>query len=841
MNAPSGWRLAARIARREARGGLGALRLLFVCVLLGVLAIAAVGSLASAITAGMAGQGQVILGGDVEARLSQRRPTAAKTTALGSFGGTLSDGVRMRAMVRGETGAAAGRELLIELKAVDGKWPLYGEARLQGGGGNAAVQQRLAGGAVVSGALAAQLGLKPGDRISIGAADMQVAAILADEPDRAGEGFTLGPSVLVSMQALEQTGLVQPGSLYRWHVRVKLPAGTDPAQVVGKLNNAFPDAGWQLVDRRDAAPGVGRFLNRMAGFLTLVGLASLAVAGVGVGNGVQTYLDRRAATIATLKTLGAPAQLIRRAYLMLICVVAVAAAAAGALLGAATPAVVVALAGDALPVPAATGLYAAPLLTAMAFGLLLCLAFALPPLARASALPAQRMFRGAAETWPWPSGRTLAASLAAGGCAVALGVWQSPERLFSAYFLGGAAVVLLLLYGMGALAERAARRLPRPRSALGLLALSSIHRPGTTTRQLVVALGLGLSLFSALAFIELGFSAELHRTVPEKAPAFFLLDLPKQERDRFTTLLPAGSEVRLVPSLRGPVVAVNGTPASSLGKTPDGSYLLDGDRGLTFSTDMPPGNRLVAGNWWPADYRGPPLVSVEAGQARLLGLKVGDTLTVSVLGTDITATIASLREVDWDSFGFNFVLVFDPATLMDAPYSYMATVTPPAADMAGFVGRTSRAFPSVSVIRVADVLGQVTGILQQMGVAVRAAASVAILAGIAVLAGAMAAQARARTADNVIMKTLGATRLQLMAAAGLEYAGLGLLVGVAALLLGGVAGWLVLTQVLKIGWHADWTMALATVLAGAVLTLALGLAGAWRTLGTRIATALREA
>lgn len=838
---PDGWGLAAGLAWREVRGGLGALRLLFACLLLGVMAMAGVGSLASAIAAGLAEQGQVILGGDVEARLTQRQPSADEMAALRGYGGQVSQSVRMRAMVRGETGTAAGRELLGELKAVDGGWPLYGAAALKDGGGNTAVKAALARGAVVGEALASQLGLKPGDEVSIGAARMPVAAILTVEPDRAGEGFTLGPSVLIAMDRLEATTLVQPGSLYRWHVRLKLPATIDPADVTGDLEARFPEAGWRLADRRDGAPGVRRFVERLGQFLTLVSLTALAVAGVGVGNGVQSYLERRSGTIATLKALGAPTRLIRRSYLLLVGGVALTAAIAGALVGALVPNVVVAVAGDLLPVPPVLGLHPKPLLAAVLFGMLVAFAFAIAPLARASALPAQRMFRGQVEAWPWPSARSIGLALLAGAVVAGLAVWQAAERLFALGFLGGAAVVLLLLYGLGSLVKWLAARAPRPRRVLPRLALANLHRPGAMTRQLVVALGLGLSLFATLAFIETSFNAELRKTVPDKAPAFFLLDLPKEERAQFEAMLPAGSELRLVPSLRGPVVAVNGVPASEIKEVPEGSYVLRGDRGLTWAAELPPGNRIVAGSWWPSDYAGPPLVSMDAEQAGLLGLKVGDSITVSVLGVEITAEIASLRQVDWDSLGFNFVLVYDPATLRDAPYTYMATVTPPDPAMAEFTGKVSRAFPTVSVVKVQDVLGQVGTLVGQMGVAVRAAASVAILAGIAVLVGALAAQARARTYDNVILKTLGATRRQLMATAALEYAGLGLLVSAIALLLGGIAGWVVVTQVLEFGWSPNWGVALLTVVAGAAVTLVLGLFGAWRTLGVKVARVLREA
>lgn len=837
---PAQWPLAARLALREARGGLGALRLLFICLFLGVLAMAGVGSLATAITEGLAGQGRAILGADMEARLTQRAPTAEEAAALRGFGGDVSVNVKMRAMVRGESGNATGKQLLGELKAVDGGWPMYGEAALAGGGGNDAVQAALAKGAVIAEPLAVQLGLKLGDMIGLGEARMPVTGILTVEPDKASEGFTFGPSVLISLERLEETGLVQPGTLYRHHTKLKLPAGTDPTTVAAELKAKFPDAGWRLADRSDGAPGVRRFVERLGQFLTLVSLTALAVAGVGVGNGVQSYLDRKAGTIATLKALGGSSALVLRTYLLLIGGVALAAAVAGALAGAAVPWVVVQVAGDTLPVPPALGLHPGPMLAAILFGLLVALAFAVPPLARAGALPAQRIFRGSVEQWPWPSARALLVALGAGAVVAALAVWQAAERIFALGFLGGAAVVLLLLFALGTLVKVVARAAPRPRGVLPRLALANLHRPGAMTRQLVVALGLGLSLFATLAFIETSFNAELQKTVPVKAPAFFLLDMPKGDADRFRASLPKGTEVRMVPSLRGPVTHVNGVPASEIKDLPEGAYVLRGDRGLTWSATVPEGNRLIAGKWWPADYAGPPLVSMDAEQAGMLGLKVGDRITVSVLGVEIEAEIASLRQVDWDSLGFNFVLVYDPNTLRDAPYSWMATVTPPPAAEAGFTGAITRAFPTVSVVKVKDVLGEVGNLVRQMGTAVRAAASVAILAGIAVLVGALAAQARARVYDNVILKTLGATRRQLMTAAAMEYAGLGLLVATIALALGGLAAWLVVTQLLKFGWNPDWMVALTTVLLGAAVTLVLGLIGAWQTLGAKVAGVLRS-
>lgn len=834
------WPLAFTIARRELRGGLGALRLLFICLLLGVLALAGVGTLASAIERGLSAQGQEILGGDVEARLTQRYPDAEEQAALRAAG-IVAESVRMRAMVRGETGAAAGRQLLAELKAVDTHWPLYGEAALTDAHGNAAVQQALTQGAVISEALAEQLGLQVGDSIGLGQATLPVSGVLSIEPDRAGEGFTLGPGILIATAKLPETALVQPGSLYQHHSRIRLPAGTDPAAVVERLDAQFPEAGWRLADRSDGAPGVRRFIERLAQFLSLVSLTALAVAGVGVGNGVASYLDRRSGTIATLKALGASSGLILRAYLLLVAMVALVAAIVGAALGALVPWVVVQFAGDLLPVPPSLGFHPLPMLAAIGFGLLVALAFAIPPLARAGALPVQRLFRGTVERWPWPSGRALGAAIAAGVLVALLTVWQAYDKGFALWFLGGALAVLALLFALGGAVRWLAARAPRPRGVLARMALGNLHRPGAQTRQLIVALGLGLSLFATLAFIETSFNAALRDTIPERAPGFLVLDLPKAEADRFQAVLPAGSDVRLVPSLRGPVTAVDGVPVSEITAVPEGSYVLRGDRGITWSATIPAGNRLIAGEWWPADYSGPPLVSMDAEQAGLLGLDVGDSISVAVLGVEITATIASLREVDWDSMGFNFVLVYDPATLSDAPFTWMATVSPPADAKRGFVGAISRAFPTVSVIRVKDVVAQVGSLLGQLGAAVRVAASVAILAGIAVLVGALAAQARARTRENAILKTLGATRRQLLASAALEYAALGTVVALLALLLGAVAAWAVSIHVLDLGFfRPDWSVAVLTVAAGAAVTLALGMAGTAKILGEKVAAVLRE-
>lgn len=828
--------LALRFALRELRGGLTGLRLLAVCLFLGVAALAGVGSLSAAIVEGLSLRGQEILGADVSVEVGARRGTDVERAAFADFG-EVSEGVRMRAMV-GEAGAET--RVLGELKAVDGLYPLYGDFRLVGG---APLQQALRGpNAVIAQALADQLGLAVGDRIELGNAVLTVAGVIENEPDRAGVGFSLGPTVMIATATLPATGLVQPGSLFSYTYRLRMPASADITAVEPALKARFPDAAFDVDDRSNGAPGVRRFVERLGQFLTLVGLTALVVAGVGVGNGVASYLDAKSGTIATLKSVGATSTLIFQSYLLQVGLVALAAVAAGSAVGALVPWIIVLVAGDALPSPPELGLYALPLASGAAYGLLIAVAFALWPLARARVVPAARLFRAGVEPARWLGWPVLLAVGGAAAAIAALAILQAREKLFAAAFIGAALALLLVLTLLAAGVRALAARLPRPRDTLLRLAIANLHRPGALTRQLVVALGLGLTLFATLAVIETNLSGQIQRSIPARAPSFFFLDIPVTEVPAFEALVRRNApdaELRLVPSLRGPVVAVDGKRVSEMKDIPDGAWILRGDRGLTYSATVPESNRVVAGAWWPADYDGPPLVSIDVEAANALGIGVGDTLTVSVLGVEVTAEIASLREIDWDSLGFNFVMVFSPNTLSGAPHSFMATAAVETADERPLYRAATRAFPTVSVIRVKDVIETAAGMLTQLSVAVRSAASVAVAAGIAVLVGALAAGRRARTYDAVLLKVLGATRGQVLRALLIEYGVLAAIVSGLAFGLGTAGGWYVVTQVFDLEWQPNWIPVLATVLVGAVVTVLLGLAGSWNALSARPNRVLR--
>jgi putative ABC transport system permease protein len=837
------WGTSWRIARRDLHAGFRGLRLLFLCLFLGVATLAAIGSLTAAITDELTARGRTLLGGDIEIAMMQRQASAADRQAFARLG-TLSDTVRMQAMAQRD-GPARPRSppaVLTELKGVDSAYPLYGALTLEKGRYASLPPDRI----LIAPALAERLQVKPGEPLRYGGATFTIAGIIADEPDRIGEGFTLGPVAIVSMAGLQRTGLIQPGSLYTAKYRVKLPPGTDAKALHDRLEKDYAAQGWTFKDRERAAPGASRFFERMGQFLSLIGLAALVIAGIGVSNGVSSYLSLKRGGIATFKVLGASSSDIARIYLLQIGAVAALAVIAGLIAGALLPPALIVLAGDILPVQPGFAIHPLPLLTSAAYGLLIAFLFTLPPLAKARTLPVVAILRDMVEPRNRLDRRSLTAMGIAGGALLMLAIGTAREPLFSAAVLGATAAVLLFLLGLGRVVTWVARRLPRPPSPLWRLAIANLHRPGAQTAALVVALGLALTLFVTLAGIQTSLRAEIARTVPQKAPDQFVLDIPSAREATFRAILALrapNATVNVVPALRGRIVGYGDVRVADLKELPEGAWFLHGERGVTYSATLPQGSDLVAGRWWPRDYRGSPLVSLDEEAAKTLDIGVGDTLTVSILGREMTARIASLRRVNWDTMGFNYVLVFSPSALESAPHSLAATITLPDGASASVEGATTRAllaaFPGVSVIAVGDIISQVGGLLDQMASAILAAASVAILAGIAVLVGAIAASRQARAYDSVILKTLGATRGQILGTQALEYGLLAAMLALVSLALGSIAAWFVIVRIFAFGWAPDWGVVLATLGGGALLTLGIGLAGSIPLMSVRPARALR--
>ena len=826
-----------RISRRDLSARIRGLRLLAICLFLGVATLAAIGSLTAGIAEELSRRGQTILGGDVEIGIAQREATPAEMAVMRKAG-PVSETIRLRAMAIGTQ--TDSDSLLAELKAVDRIYPHYGALTLRDGGmAKAPAKSEI----YIGPSLSERLDISTGDTIRFGEATFTVAGIIADEPDRLGEGFTLGPVAIINIASLPDTGLIQPGSMYEAKYRIKLAANEDAAAAAEAFETQFPSAGWDITDRSNGAPGTRRFIERMGQFLTLVGLAALVIAGIGVGNGVSSYLASKRASIATLKVMGADSGTIFRIYMLQILTVATGAVIAGLAVGSVMPMVIGWVAGNILPVAPGFNLHPLPLLVSAIYGLLIAIAFALPPLASARNVPAAGLFRAIVEGNTRIDRRSAIWVIAAISAIIALAVVTAREPLFSLAFIGAAFGLLLLLTGIAWLLRFIALRVPRPKAPLPRLALANLHRPGAQTQALVVALGLGLTLFVTLAAIQTSINNEIKNSVPDRAPSFFALDIPRDGEAQFRQMVKkadTNATINIIPALRGTIVEFGGQRVDQLEELPEGAWILNGDRGLTYSGVLPKGSEIVAGTWWPQDYNGPALVSLEAEAAESLGVGVGDSLTISLLGVEVPAKIASLRTVKWDNFGLNYVMVFSPGSLDAAPHNMVATLTVSKPAERILAKSIPPAFPSASLIEVGEVTAQITVLLTQMAQAIAAAASIAILAGIAVLVGAIAAARQSRIYDSVIMKMLGSTRRQILGAQALEYGILAVVLGLVSLLLGMLAAYYVVVEIFDFSFAPDYAVLALTLVGGAGLTFVLGILGSLPILAARPSEALRS-
>ena len=630
---------------------------------------------------------------------------------------------------------------------------------------------------------------------------------------------------------------------------MKLPNGISPASFVRRLNTAFPDEGWRVRILTQAAPGIRNFLDRMTLFLTLVGLTALLVGGMGIANGVRAYLDGRTATIATFKCVGAPAGLVFRIYLVQVMALAAIGVGIGLLLGAVLPAGLIGLLEDVLPVRVSLGIYPGPLALAAAFGFLTALAFSLWSVARAREVPPATLFRHAiAPTGGRP--RTIYIVITGllfailGGLAIGTAV----DQMIASIFVGAAAATFLIFRGVAWIVEWVAARLSapggKPLGRPGLrLALANLHRPGAPTTSVVLSLGLGVTVLVAIALIQGNLTNQVARQLPKQAPSFFFIDIqPDQVKtfDAAVRSIKGAHGLTRVPMVRARIARLNGVPVRNATVAKEVRWATRNERGLTYATDPPKNSRIVAGKWWPASYSGPPLISFDQRLAQGMGLKVGDTITFNILGRDVTATIANLREIRWQTLAVNFTVIFAPGTLEAAPHSHIAAVHVPPDQELALVRAVTDKLPNVSAIRVRDAIDTAASVLGNISFAVRITAGVTLAAGLLVLAGAVAAGHGRRVYDAVVLKVVGATRGRVLRTFLLEYGLLGLATSIIAALLGSLTAYLVLTLAMGAEWQFLPLAAIGTALICTVITIVFGFIGTWRAMGQKPAPLLRN-
>jgi putative ABC transport system permease protein len=832
-------RISARFARRELRGGLHGFRIFLACLALGVAAIAGVGSVRSAIEQGLTEQGAVLLGGDAQVEFTYRFATDEERQWLDSVSATLSEVTDFRSMVVVDRNGDSERGLT-QVKSVDDAYPLLGEVVLDPPMPIAAALEGR--GAVMAPALADRLGLGVGDDFRLGTQDFTLSAILMREPDDAGDGFGLGPRTIVSTAALDGSGLLAPGSLFDTEYRMTLPTGADLDTLAQEAKDQFESTGLKWRDSRNGAPRIARFVERLGSFLVLIGLSGLAVGGVGVSAAVRAYLAKKTSVIATLRTLGATRAIIFQTYFLQIGALSLLGIAIGLALGGVVPILFGPLIGAALPIPAVFTLHPGPLAEAALYGILTALVFTLWPLARAEEVRAATLMRDALEgAQRLPAGRYIIATLALLALLVGTAMVFSGSAMLTLWTAGGILVALVVLTLAAGLIRALARRFTRAARGRPIWrwALSAIGGPGESAGAVVVSLGLGLSVLAAVGQIDGNLRSAISRDLPDIAPSYFFVDIQRDQMPGYLERLesdPAVSRVDSAPMLRGIVTKINGQNAADVAGD---HWVVRGDRGITYAATPDSRTTVIEGEWWPEDYTGPPQISFAAEEAEELGLSLGDTLTLNILGRDITATITSFREVNFSNAGIGFVMTLNPSALQGAPHSFISTVYAEEEAEAQILRDLADSFPNITAIRVRDAIDRVSEMLAGISDAVRWGAGASLLTGFLVLIGAAAAGENARTYEAAVLKTLGASRKHILSSFALRSALHGASAGLISLGAGIAGGWAVMHFVMETDFVIVWGSAIGVIVGGILATMLAGLAFAWRPLARRPASVLR--
>ena len=832
-------KIAFRFAMRELRGGLRGFRVFLACLALGVAAIAAVGTVRAGIEAGLEKEGAALLGGDAEVEFTYRFAREDELAWLGTISTQVSETVDFRSMVVVERGENTERGLS-QIRAVDSAYPLVGKVTLDP---EIPLDAALADhGVVLERILADRLGLVAGDTVKLGTQTFTLRAILERYPDNASGGFGLGPRTIVLTSDLKGTGLLEEGSIFSTNYRLTLPPNPNLEALEKATEDQFRDQGLRWRDSRRGAGGTARFVERIGAFLILMGLSGLAVGGVGVSAAVRAYLSGKTSVIATLKTLGATRNTVFLTYFIQIGILTILGVAIGLALGGTIPLLAAPLIAEALPIPSDFTLQIAPLAEAALYGILAALIFTLWPLARTKQIRPATLFRDAfGTTNRLPALRYLIATALLLAALIGAAVWFSGTVWLTLWTAGGIAGALFILAIAAFFARITAKALAKRTRGWPTmrLALNAIGARGGETTSVVLSLGLGLAVLSAVGQIDGNLRASFSDELPEVAPSYFFVDIQPDQIDGFKARLDGDKDVRKVdsaPMLRGVITQINGENAEDVA---GGHWVVRGDRGVTYAAALPEGSDITEGAWWPEDYAGPPLMSFAAEEGAEIGLKLGDTVTVNILGRDITATIASFRNVSWETGGIGFVMTMNPSALQGAPHSWISTVYASPESEAKILRDLATMYPNITAIRIRDVIDQVIEVVNGISAATRYAALATLVTGFLVLIGAALAGERARTYEAAVLKTVGATRTRILWSFALRAALLGLAAGIVALAAGILSGWAVTTFVMEGDYMVIWSNAFLIIGGGVMASLVAGLAFAINPLAAKPARVLR--
>jgi putative ABC transport system permease protein len=839
-----------RVGLLDLRGDIRRFVLLVVCLAVGTALIAGVNSVGTSVAAAVDSSAAELMGGDLELSRADRPATDEELQGMARFG-TVAGVVDTNVRAQSDSGDA-----FVDLAVVSQTYPMLGAVRSAELPTGTSVSALLAPrdgvpGALVDPLMLDQLGIAVGDSFQLGGTLFEARGTLTSLPDSPVRGFRLGLTTLITDEGFAAVSdrtspLPGLGSWFRYKI---LLDGQEPEAARAALEAEFASSGWTIRTARDGLGPMVRYYDLFMRFLVIVGLGSLLIGGVSVWAGMQAYIAERANVIAILRSMGADRWRVFLHFFSQVGMLAAIGVGAGLLVGGSVAYFILPLVGRAVEIELPQVLHLQPLLIAAGAGFATAFGFAYLPLQQAQAIRPVHLFRSKGLSAPPIDWKSLLASwqvlplLAALLAFVLLAVAMTGDVLLVLAFAAASALAVLVFQVFIGVVRWALARLPEPPSRIVRHALRAIAGTGSNASSVVMAAGMALTMLIVVLVLQGNLRQEFLGASSFDVPTFVASDLFPDEVDIVTAMSGPGTDISksvVTPMLRGALTHINGVDAANVRtRGPEATFLLSGEVPLTFRSAMPVSSRLVSGQWWPTDYAGPGLVSLHQSLGAGLGVDIGDTLTFLIFGETMTVEIASFRDYSWQG-GIDFLATFSPGVLDAYPTTLFAAVTAQPGHEEAVERALAVALPDIRFVAIGDTLKQITEALSQLSFAAALVGGLAVGNGLLVLVGSLATGRRQREADTVIGKVLGATRVELLATAFVQYFILALLAAIPACLLGVGLAWLAGLVMLDVAFSFDAGTVLAVLAVAAIMTSVLGGLTILRAASARPARLLRD-
>ena len=795
-----------KLSLRELKGSFNEFKIVMISIFLGVFIITAVGSLSKNLKHEINNKSSELLGGDFELSTTyQEFPIKIKEWL--EKNGKTSLIIELRTMLTSNQSVGLKRRI-VELKAVDQNWPLKGVPIIVP---NKSINKSLKmndnnNGALIDASLQKQLEIKVGDVLQLGKTKIQINGIIKKEPDRMFSFATFGSRLLISNATLKASGLVIPGSLVKYKIKF-IPNNKNID--LSFLNKFVQGTNISIKNIKNSTNNFNSFIDKTSLFISLVGLITLLISGVGISNGVKGYLIKKIKNIAIFKALGAQNSIVFKIYFFQIIFIFLISIIPALIAGISIPFLLKTLISDSFLSTFEPFIFWEPIIISFLFGLIVCILFTIIPISKTYEIKPIQLLRLSAHHSLNNYSKKISALLLILIFALCFLIFKLTNDLkLSVYIFGVVLISFLILKGMTNLFFLSFRKLKFKIGSLLEIARKSLIRPDTFAKSIVISFSIGLALLITLNIIEESLENKIANTINKQAPNYFLIDIQPNQINQVKALTAefiGKDSLNAQPMLRGRVTAINNLKVENLKINKDVNWVLKRDRAFSWSNKIPKNVKIISGEWWPNDYTGPLLLSIGDKVAKGLNVKIGDKIQFNILGRNFEAEIFNTREIIWQNMDINFIFILSKNKIQNAPHSWIATTTNTNKEMNNaLIEKIVSNFSNISAVSVEETYVAIKSILNLLITIVNSIAFITLLSGVIVLAGILNVSKKDKLYEVAIFKILGARPKKIIFLWLQEFLIIGLMASLISILIGMSVSFILVTYIFQIDYYFNY-------------------------------------